>query len=130
MWSIIQQLIMYLTRQRTLDALLDGLLPFLLSPALLAEYRQVLSPRKLVDRHGLQADEIDDLLTELTANAIWREPITARPAPDPGDDHLWALLTVQPHSLLVTGDRLLLDNPPREGYVISPRACVEQFLDR
>lgn len=90
----------------------------------------MLSSRKLVDRHGLQADEIDDLLTELTANAIWREPITARPAPDPGDDHLWALLAVQPHNLLVTGDRLLLDNPPREGCVISPRACVEQFLDR
>jgi uncharacterized protein len=111
-----------------LDAMLDGRLPFLLSPALLAEYRQVLSRRKLVDLHGLQQDEIDDLLTELTANAIWREPVTALPAPDPGDDHLWALLAVQPHSLLVTGDRLLLVNPPREGCVITPRVCVERFL--
>lgn len=113
---------------RILDAMLDGRLPFLLSPALLAEYRQVLSRDGLMKLHGLQAEEIDDLLTDLAANAIWREPTTDRAAPDPGDDHLWSLLAVQPHGLLVTGDRLLRDNPPRQGVVISPRDCVERFL--
>lgn len=108
-----------------LDAMLDGRLPFLLSPALLGEYRRVLLRPRLVELHGLDSNTIDDLLTELTANTIWREPpCTPNPAPDPGDDHLWALLASQPHSLLVTGDRLLLNSPPRPGTVISPGECA------
>ena len=64
---------------------------FLLSPALLAEYRGVLMRPKLVGLHGLTEAEVDRLLTELTANAIWREPQVKSAAPDPGDNHLWAL---------------------------------------
>jgi len=40
--------------------MLDGRLLFLLSPALLAEYRRVLLRPKLVELHRLGADEIDD----------------------------------------------------------------------
>lgn len=103
-----------------LDAMLDAKLPFLLSPALLAEYRQVLLRPRLTQLHGLEVDAIDVLLTHLTANAIWREPPPATsPAPDPGDNHLWSLLLLQPHTVLITGDRLLLETPPTEGTVIT-----------
>ena len=103
-----------------LDAMLSGALVFLLSPALLDEYRSVLSRPKLVKLHGLTEAQIDQLLVELTANAIWREPKPGFPASDRGDDHLWALLSVYSGSILVTGDRLLLENPPKRSSVISP----------
>jgi len=111
---------------RVLDAMLDGRLLYLLSPALLREYRQVLLRPKLVRLHGLKENEIDCLLTELTINALWREPgqCTAESAPDPGDDHLWALLANEAEAILVTGDRLLLDHPRSGSAVISVSACA------
>ena len=111
-----------------LDAMLDGRLLFLLSPSLLTEYHQVLLRPKLVKLHRLSDNDIDELLTTLVANAVWREPAPSHTAPDPGDNHLWALLTSQPSGLLVTGDKLLLDNPPKHHSVISPKDCAEHFL--
>jgi putative PIN family toxin of toxin-antitoxin system len=111
-----------------LDAMLSGRLVFLLSPALLDEYRSVLCRPKLVKLHGLLEAQIDQLLVELTANAIWREPKPASPAPDRGDDHLWALLSAYRGSILVTGDRLLIENPPTRNSVISPGTWLEDFV--
>ena len=111
-----------------LDAMLSGALVFLLSPALLDEYRSVLSRPKLVKLHGLTETQIDQLLVELTANAIWREPKPGSPAPDRGDDHLWALLSAYSGSILVTGDRLLLANPPKRSPVISPSTWFSDFV--
>lgn len=113
---------------RILDAMLDGHLLYLLSPPLLAEYRQVLLRPKLLKLHRLGTEEIDELLTTLTANAVWREPDASRTAPDPGDNHLWALLISQPHGTLVTGDQLPLENPPKDHCVLSPKDCAGQFL--
>ena len=112
-----------------LDEMLSGSLCYLLSPSLLAEYRSVLLRPKLSKLHGLSEADLDLLLVELTANAIWRDPKPASPAPDRGDDHLWALLDAYAGSILITGDRLLLANPPLVSSVISPRTCVEDFLD-
>jgi putative PIN family toxin of toxin-antitoxin system len=111
---------------QVLDAMLDGRLLYLLSPALLREYRQVLLRPKLMHLHGLSEEEVDRLLTELTANALWREPAQDAPesAPDPGDDHLWALLASAPDAILVTGDGLLLDNPRDGSAVITASACA------
>jgi putative toxin-antitoxin system toxin component, PIN family len=110
-----------------LDAMLSGALVFLLSPALLHEYRSVLLRPKLATLHGLEESQIDHLLVELTANAIWREPKAGSPAPDRGDDHLWALLSAYPESILVTGDRLLLKNPPPRSSVILPGTWLSEF---
>ena len=109
-----------------LDAMLDGRLLYLLSPELLAEYRTVLLRPRLVRTHGLSEDEIDRLLAEIAANALWREPppSTRSAAPDPGDDHLWALLGTEPGAMLVTGDKLLLDNPPPGSPAITASACA------
>jgi putative PIN family toxin of toxin-antitoxin system len=111
-----------------LDAMLSGSLLYLLSPALLEEYRSVLLRPKVAKLHGLSEAEIDQLLVELTANALWREPAEASAAPDRGDDHLWALLAAHSGSVLVTGDRLLLENPPAGRSVISPNTWVTRFM--
>ena len=47
-------------------------------------------------------------------------------APDTGDQHRWLLLESYPQTRLITGDRLLLDNPLDDASVSSPRAFVER----
>jgi putative PIN family toxin of toxin-antitoxin system len=111
---------------RMVDRMLSCSMIYLLSPALLDEYRSVLLRPKLSRLHGLTEREIDSLLTELVANAIWRDPGPAISAPDPGDSHLWALLASQAGSVLITGDRLLIDHPPDRASVISPRSYLER----
>lgn len=108
-----------------LDAMLAGRLLYLMSPALLQEYRSVLLRPKIAKFHGLGEPEVDRVLVELTANAIWREPDRASAAPEPGDDHLWALLAAHDGSILITGDRLLQTKPPADNRVISPSAWLE-----
>ncbi len=113
---------------RILDAMLDGGLIYLMSDELLSEYSCVLRRPGLVRLHGLTGEEFDRLLVDLVANAMWRAPASAGEAPDTGDQHLWALLASHPQACLVTGDRLLLENPPSSASVISPRYFVDRFL--
>lgn len=112
------------------DGMLAGRFPFVLSPPLLDEYRRVLLRDKIRGLHGLSEDEIDCILVELVANAVWHEPAPADSvaAPDPGDDHLWRLLNTLDAGVLVTGDQLLLDNPPDTASVVSPRSFVDALL--
>ncbi len=113
---------------RILNAMIDGSLMYLMSPELLDEYAAVLGRPVLVRIHGRTRDELDRLLTELVANSLWRDPNATTAAPDPGDDHLWALLASEPNAQLVTGDRLLLAKSPSGISVISPRGLVDSFL--
>ncbi len=117
---------------RIVDAMLDGRLIFLLTPQLLNEYRSVLLRPKLISLHGLYEEDIDAILTEITANAIWHELVDNENAhaPDPGDDHLWAFLEIEQSAILITGDRLLYENPPPQRSVITPKSYVDLFLDR
>jgi putative PIN family toxin of toxin-antitoxin system len=110
-----------------LDAMLAGTLLYLLSPSLLAEYQAVLSRPKLLALHGLSQQEIEQLLVELTGNAIWRDPQDGPPAPDRGDDHLWVLLRAHSGSTLITGDQLLLEQPPEGASVITPRSWFDRL---
>ena len=80
---------------------------------------------RLVRLHGRPEKEIDLLLAELTANAIWRDP-----APDANDNHLWALLASWAGSRLLTGDRLLVENAPEAGLVLTPRDWVDLHKSR
>ena len=114
---------------RILDAMLSGSLVYLLSPDLLAEYRTVLMRPKLANRHRLSPKEVDDVMTELAGNAMWREPQGGAAAPDAGDAHLWALLETYPGSTLITGDLLLRDVPPAHHSVIPPSAWAEEARD-
>lgn len=111
---------------RLLDGMLEGRFPFLLSPALLAEYREVLRRPRLRSRHGVSDDELEQLLTEITLQAMVVErPAPGPPAPDPGDQHLWDLLAARPGAVLVTGENALLTDADRRFASQTPR----EYLD-
>ena len=105
--------------------MLSGRLLFLLSGDLFAEYSNVLVRPGIERLHRRPGEEIESLLFDLAANGMWRNPTSTSPAPDPGDTHLWELLASWPESRLVTGDRRLLEFPPRPGAVLTPRSAIE-----
>lgn len=110
------------------DAMLKGLIIYVLSPALLQEYRDVLLRPKLSKIHGLNEKEIDQLLTDIIANAIFCEPpVGLEEAPDSGDNHLWDLLQDNKESILVTGDKLLLEKPLLDTSVVLPAQLVTEL---
>ena len=110
---------------RILDGMLAAAFPFVLSEALLAEYRAVLVRPPLRKLHGLTVNEIECFLTDLVQHAIVLMPVPAAPAPDSGDQLLWELLAAHEDVVLVTGDKLLLEHEETRGRVISPREFVD-----
>ena len=108
---------------RILDGMLAAAFPFVVSEALLAEYRTVLVRPSLRKLHGLTIAEVETILTDIAQHAIVLAPVAAPPAPDPGDRFLWELLAARADLLLVT-DKLLLKAPGMRGRVISPREFV------
>lgn len=115
---------------RILDGMLRASFHFVISEALLAEYRQVLLRPKLFKLHRLVAAEIDQILTDLALHAIVLPiaPLSAKLlAPDPGDQFLWNLLASRDDLVLVTGDKLLLQAGPLQQRVISPADLVVEF---
>ena len=111
--------------RRILANMLKGEIEFWLSTELLEEYREVLQRPTVRKLHSLTDAELESIFVTLMLHAHWIEPAESdSPAPDSGDNHLWALLQAVPGAALVTGDKLLQDNPPSFARVISPR----QFL--
>ena len=111
---------------RILDGMLAAAFPFVISEPLLDEYRTVLVRPKLRKLHGLTIAEVEAILTDLVQHAIVLNapPLAAPPAPDPGDQLLWDLLAVRLDLLLVTGDKLLLQDCGMQGRVIDPQEFV------
>ena len=109
---------------RILDGMLAAAFPFVVSEALLAEYRAVLVRPGLRKLHGLTVAEVETLLTDIAQHAIVLKPVAASPAPDPGDQLLWELLAAKPDLLLVTGDKLLLRDSGMQGRIVSPQTFV------
>jgi len=109
---------------RILDGMLCAAFPFVVSEALLAEYRTVLIRPGLRRLHGLTNAAIDEILTELARHATVLAPAAAPTAPDPGDQLLWDLLATREDLLLVTGDKLLQRDASMRRRVISPQAFV------
>ena len=70
---------------RILDGMLVAAFPFVVSEALLAEYRAVLVRPALRKLHGLTVTEVETLLTDIAQHAIVLPPGVGAPAPDPGD---------------------------------------------
>ncbi|MDE0285595.1 MAG: PIN domain-containing protein [Gammaproteobacteria bacterium] len=113
---------------RILGAMLEGAFPYVVSTALFNEYSSVLRRPAVVRQHGLTEPEVALLLSNLTENAIWHDPVINNMAPYLGDNHIWALLESQPHAQLITGDKLLIEKPPVGAIVISPRNAMEMIL--
>ena len=110
---------------RMLDDMLMAAFPFVVSEALLAEYRAVLVRPGLRKLHGLTVEEVETLLTDIAQHAIVLAPVAAPPAPDPGDQLLWELLAARADLLLVTGDKALQRDAGMRPRVVSPQSFVE-----
>jgi len=110
-----------------LDAMLNGSILTVLSPSLLQEYHEVLLRPKIRKYHQLTEQQLEQLLSEIVANAIWCEPTETLSAPDKGDAHIWSLLLQSEHRVLITGDLLLLQNAPPGKSVISPARYFKLF---
>jgi predicted nucleic acid-binding protein len=109
--------------------MLAGRIRYLLSVALLAEYRSVLLRPGIQKRHGLTDDEIDRILEVIAANGIFRDPdLDGVDCPDPGDAHVWALLENIAGAVLVTGDQALVDAGGRTPSVLSPASFAATFI--
>jgi uncharacterized protein len=116
-----------------LDGMLRANFRFVISASLLAEYRQVLLRPKLSKLHGLSALEVDEVLTDLALHAIVlpvSPAITAPQAPDLGDQFLWNLLASRDDLVLVTGDKLLLQDGPLQQRVMTPKGFVANLQSR
>lgn len=113
---------------RILDAMLNGAFTYIMSTHLFSEYSSVLQRKTPARQHGLTDFEVDQLLNDIIDNATWDDPAINSIAPDYNDTHLWALLENQPQAQLITGDRLLIDNPPSSVTVLSPREFVDIVL--
>ena len=109
---------------RILDGMLAAGFSFVVSEPLLAEYRAVLVRPGLRKLHGLTVADVEAILTDLAQHAIVLKPAAGPPAPDAGDQLLWDLLAARPNLLLVTGDKLLLQDAGMRGRVISAQAFV------
>ena len=99
--------------------------PFVVSEALLAEYRTVLVRPGLRKLNGLTVAEVETLLIDIAQHAIVLAPVAAPPAPDPGDQLLWELLAARADLLLVTGDKALHRDAGMQSRVVSPQSFVE-----
>ena len=113
---------------RILDGMLAATFPFVVSAALLAEYRTVLVRPALRKLHGLTVAEVEALLTDIAQHAIvlMSMAVPAAPlAPDPGDQLLWDLFAARADLLLVTGDKALLADRGMRSRVVTPLSFVE-----
>lgn len=109
-----------------LDSALAGSIPILLSELLISEYRAVLRRPKIRKLHGLEDAEIDTVLIQLIQLAeVVEDPMDGPRSPDPGDNFLYALLEANPNSVLVTGDRRLLDSDDFPGRIVSLASWAE-----
>ena len=70
---------------RVLDGMLAAAFPFVVSEALLADYRTVLVRPTLRKLHGLTVAEVEAILTDLAQHAIVLAPAASPPEPDAGD---------------------------------------------
>lgn len=107
---------------RILEGMLSASFGFVVSEALLAEYRAVLLRPHLAKLHGLSEADVDTLLIAIAQHAIVlaAPPQHALQAPDPGDQFLWNLLATRPDLVLLTGDKRLLEAANMAGKVQSP----------
>ncbi len=107
--------------------MLSAVFPFVLSDALVAEYRSVLGRPLLRKAHGLSLGDLDLILVDLAQHAIVLAPVRTFHAPDRGDQHLWDLLAAREDLVLVTGDKLLQQDRAMRHRIFSATAFVQRW---
>lgn len=116
---------------RILDGMMASAFSYVLSEALLAEYRAVLLRPRVRKLHGLSESEVDAILVDLTQHAIVLAVdgnVAKQTAPDPGDQFLWNLLASRSDLVLVTGDKVLLQDAAMNTRVITPATFAARWL--
>ncbi len=103
---------------RIVDGMQGARFAFAASEPLVAEYRNVLARPALMRLHGRSPRELETVLVGLLRHAIMLTGGAGPPAPDPGDQFLWDLLSARADLVLVTGHKLLLSDVGMRGRVI------------
>ena len=111
---------------RILHDMLEGSFPFVVSEALIAEYRDVLMRPRVRTLHGLAGVDIEAIVTRVARHATVLAPAAGPAAPDPGDQLLWDLLAARADLVLVTCDKLLLEDSRMRGRVVLPEAFAAE----
>jgi len=99
----------------------------LVSPAILAEYRRVLAYPDVQRRHGLTAEQIDELIGRLSETAVLVEPADEERvvAADPSDDKFIACAVAGHADAIVSGDPHLRDIKMYRGIpILTPAAFL------
>lgn len=103
---------------RIFDAMLAGLFVVLLSPRLIAEYREVLLRRRVRRLHGLTTQQVDALLADMAQLArVVDPPPVSSPLVAERDAHLYHLLLTHRDAVLVTADETLAAKVGRRAVV-------------
>ncbi len=114
---------------RVLDGMLTAAFPYVVSEALLAEYRTVLARPGMRKINGLAIAEVETILTDIALHAIVLSPVSGPAAPDPGGQFLWDLLAARADLMLVAGDKRLLRDAVMQGRVFSPQEFLQAHDD-
>jgi len=114
------------TPHRVLEAWRDGRIELVVSPQILEEYARVGS--RLAEQ--FEGVALEPLLTLLTTHATIVSPADL-PQPvtsDPDDEKFFACALAARSSLIISGDKHLLDASGHEGVqVVTPRQFVESL---
>ncbi|MCP4046816.1 MAG: hypothetical protein GY732_12610 [Gammaproteobacteria bacterium] len=107
--------------------MLAGCIDFLILAELLDEYREVSLRPRIKELQGLSINHLDNVLTEIVANGIWRKPASSKIHPTQAT----AIFSVySERSDLITGDQLLLKQPTELVSVITPSLFGTQGSNR
>lgn len=111
-----------------LNAVIERRIALLASRALLIEYGQALAKPQVLRAAGVARIAFIPTLDRLSvvASIIATVP-AALQAPDRKDQHLWDLLEAVSESILVTGERVLLESDHFPGRVLTPRAALDRL---
>ncbi len=115
---------------RILAGMWWGKLEFVLSEALLDEYRRVLLRPRVRRCHGLSEEEIAQFLAVLRLRCRFRDPPKGpHLAPDRKDQHLWDLMDDDASLVLITGDAAirLPEGNPYAGRILAPSEFVARY---
>ena len=107
---------------QVVDQMIAGELLFLLSPATLLDYWSVLLRPEPMALHGMSEQEMHQLLTEITLNALWREPAAQSNVSEPGLQPFWDLVSQESEAVFLTYRRSLLEASKDDAVVMPPDA--------
>ncbi len=106
---------------------LAGRLPLVASILWKKEVEDVLARPSLLKATRRSQEDIEIFLNTLFGNVRLIAAATKREAPDSGDNFLWTILEDVPDSVLITGDRLLVESTDFPGRILTPAMFLTRY---